>query len=241
MKFHTTPLTDKRIIAVVGHYGSGKTEFSVSLAFQLAAAGEDNLAVVDLDIANPYFRSRERKEDLEAMGVKVYGNAYDTEITAEFPALTAKVRAPLENPDTRVIMDVGGNDAGARIVTQFKKHLREGEYELYCIVNCNRPDTSTLDGALEHIRSIENEIGMKVTGLISNAHFVLYTTAEDILDGWAFTREVSEASNIPLVAVCAPTRLLKPVEKLKKERGVEFTVQEMGLYMRETWLDKAIS
>ena len=93
-----------RIFIVAGHYGSGKTEFSVSLATELANGGVSPLAVIDLDIANPYFRSRERRAELEALGIDVYGSLYKTEITAELPALGAQLRAPLENRDTQETM-----------------------------------------------------------------------------------------------------------------------------------------
>ena len=57
-----------RTIAVMGHYGSGKTEFCVNLAMKMKEDVSD-LALIDLDIANPYFRSRERQKQLEAAGV----------------------------------------------------------------------------------------------------------------------------------------------------------------------------
>ena len=100
---------DRRIMVVIGHYGSGKTEFCVSLAMLLAKNGYGpygRLALVDLDIANPYFRSRERRDLLESAGVRMYGSAYQHEITAELPALGADIRAPLEDADCRAIVDV---------------------------------------------------------------------------------------------------------------------------------------
>ena len=100
---------DRRIMLVTGHYGSGKTEFSVSLAMLLANRGFSpykRLALVDLDIINPYFRSRERRAVLEAAGVPVYGSAYGHEVTAEIPEVSARIRAPLEDKDCRTIVDL---------------------------------------------------------------------------------------------------------------------------------------
>ena len=116
----------RRMIVIAGHYGSGKTELAVSLAMQLAKARDyPRLAVVDLDVANPYFRSRERMALLEGSGIAVYADTFhSTGGTAELPALTAALRAPLEDPGCQTIIDLGGNDAGARVLRQFGKYLR---------------------------------------------------------------------------------------------------------------------
>ena len=160
---------EKRIIAVTGHYGSGKTEFSVSLA-NLLAKEEDReyprLALVDLDIANPYFRSRERKEQLEAQGIRVIGSAYDCEITAELPALSAAARGPLEDEGCRVIVDFGGNDAGALVLHQFRKYFQMDQHLMLAVVNASRAETRTIDGAMEHLAAIEYATGLPLDGLI---------------------------------------------------------------------------
>lgn len=233
-------ITDKRIIAVVGHYGSGKTEFSVSLIHDLAESGVRKLAICDLDIANPYFRSRERKQELNDLGVAVYGSHYGTEITAELPAIDAGIKAPLEDRDTTVVVDVGGDDSGARIMHQFMKYFKSDDCELICIVNKNRPETSTPEGAENHIRRIEAETGLTVTGLVSNAHFIRYTTAQDVFDGWEFTSKLAEKLGKPLLAATAPEHLMGEVRTLQKEKGVEFELFRVGMYMRESWLDKKV-
>ncbi len=139
----------KRILIVTGHYGSGKTEFSVSLAMLLAE--HDNrpyprLALVDLDIVNPYFRSRERTSLLENAGIRVYGGVYKTEITAEIPELAADIRAPLEDKGCFVIVDAGGNDSGAKVLNQFKKYFTPGETDVLAVLNFNRFETRDIDG-----------------------------------------------------------------------------------------------
>ncbi len=230
-------LTGRRITAVVGHFGSGKTEFSVSLAYALAQAGAGKLALIDLDIANPYFRSREQKEPMLAAGISVYASAYGHEITAELPALDPAARAPLEDAQSRVVVDVGGDYSGAKILNQYGKYFIAGEYDLFCIVNKNRPETSTLQGAAAHIHAIEAQTRLRVTGLVSNAHFVSFTKVEDILEGYYFTKELSDMTCIPLSAVCVPRKLLQEVEAMRKEHGYTFDIMPVGLYMRSSWLD----
>lgn len=233
-------ITHKRIIAVVGHYGSGKTEFSVSLVHSLAMSGMKNLAICDLDIANPYFRSRERKQQLNDLGIAVYGSHYGTEITAELPAIDAAIKAPLEDKETTVVVDVGGDDSGARIMHQFMKYFQSDDCELICIVNKNRPETATVEGAENHIRRIEAETGLTITGIVSNAHFIRYTTARDVMDGWEFTAKLCEKLGKPLLAVTAPEHLTEEVKALREKAGAQFEVFTVGMFMRESWLDKKV-
>ncbi|MGN1002198.1 MAG: hypothetical protein ACI4PC_05455 [Oscillospiraceae bacterium] len=224
-----------RRIAVTGHFGCGKTEFAVSLAFALAALGKDErLALADLDVENPYFRSRERKEPLERAGVKVYSDPYGGRNASELQTIDAAIRAPLEDAGCRVILDAGGDFTGAKILNQYKKYFTPGDYQLLCVVNKNRPGTDTVEKALLHLRAIEEATGLRVTGLISNSHLVRLTTAADVAEGWAFTRQVEEASGVPALCACCMESLLPETE------GRGFELFPIGMYMRDSYLDKPV-
>ena len=224
----------ERIIAVTGHFGSGKTEFAVSLAFALAAMKRgERLALADLDIENPFFRSRERQDALEAAGVKVYSDPFHGRNGSELQVISAAIRAPLEDEGCRVVLDCGGDAAGAMILNQFKKYFAL-PHRLLCVVNPNRPGSDTVEKAVEHIRSIEAATGLRVTGLISNAHLIRETTAEDVLRGWAFTAEVAEMSGVPALCACCMESLAPQVE------GNGFYVFPVGMYMRDSYLDKKV-
>lgn len=230
-------MEEKRITVVAGHYGSGKTEFSVSLAVWLARRGRwPHYALVDLDIANPYFRSRERKDLLESLGVRVYGSFYDREITAELPALTAAARAPLENDSCRTIIDLGGDDSGAKVIHQFRRHLTADNHSFLLVVNGNRPRTRDPDGVLEHLYAIQAVTGLTVHGLINNTHMLRETTADDILRGHRLCRTVSEQTGLPLVCNAYPAALVDPaaLADLAQE-----PLLPLGMYLRESWLDRA--
>lgn len=223
-----------RKIAVTGHFGSGKTEFAVSLAFCLAGLGlPGRLALADLDIENPYFRSRERTRSLENAGVKVYSDPFGGRNGSELQTIGSAIRAPLEDERCRVLCDAGGDFTGAMVLNQFRKYFRE-EYQLLCLVNRNRPGTDTVEKALFHLRSIEETTGLRATGLVSNAHFVRYTTARDVLEGWDFTRELAERSGVPALCACCMESLVPEVH------GRGFDVFPLGLYMRESYLDKQV-
>lgn len=228
---------DRRILVVTGHYGSGKTEFCVSLAMRLARFGYGpyrRLALIDLDIANPYFRSREQKATLEQAGVSVYGNAYEHEITAELPALGANIRAPLEDRDCRVIVDVGGNDTGALVLNQFGKYLKPQDALFTAVVNVNRPETRELQGALAHIRAIEHKIGRKVDALINNGHLLLETDASCIERGHELCVRLCEETGCFLWCDCYPKGIVSPAEFNARYEHL----MPLGLYMRPSWLDK---
>lgn len=230
-------LTEKRIIIVTGHYGSGKTEFAVSLAMQLAREKErlfPRLAVVDLDIVNPYFRSRERTEMLEAADVRVYGGIYKTEITAELPELAADIRTPLEDKGCRVIVDAGGNDSGAKVLIQFKKYFTPEETAVLAVLNFSRFETRDVESAAEQIRAIEGVSGLIVGGIVNNTHLLRETTAETILRGHLLSEQFCKRTGKTLLYDCYPEQLVSK-EALS---GIKGALMPLGLYMRPAWLDK---
>ena len=198
----------KRMIVIAGHYGSGKTELAVSLALELAKEEKRDyprLAVVDLDVANPYFRSRERKALLEENGIALYGDAYNsTGATAELPALTAALRAPLEDEGCQTIIDLGGNDAGARVLRQFGKYFEGNDHELWAVVNFRRYETRDVDTCREHVEAIQNELQIPVTGLVNNTHLLRETTVEILREGYEKAKALSHQMNIPLLAFSFP-------------------------------------
>ncbi|MBQ8108923.1 MAG: ATP-binding protein [Clostridia bacterium] len=228
---------DARILVVTGHYGSGKTEFCVSLAMRLARLGYgpyERLSLIDLDIANPYFRSRERKQQLEAAGVGVYGSAYDHEITAEMPALGANIRAPLEDKGCRVIVDVGGNDSGAVVLNQFSKYLGPENALFLIVVNANRPETRSLEGALEHLRAIEEKTGRRMDGVINNCHLLRQTDAECVARGHRLCRELCDSTGLLMWCDCYPEGI---VDGAALKDRYEY-LMPLGMYMRPSWIDK---
>ena len=216
--------TGPRIILVTGHFGSGKTEFSVSLAFALAAMRDEgvadlsSLALCDLDLENPYFRSRELTEEMESVGIRVYSDPYHGRNGSELQTLDPAILAPVQNPDCHVIMDTGGNNTGAMILNQFRKHFG-GEYRMLYVVNKNRPGT--------------------VTGLVSNSHFIRETTADDVKEGYAFACEVGAESGLPVLCACCSAEIARELEA-ENTADTSMEIFPIGLYMRQTYLDKKV-
>lgn len=228
---------DRRILVVTGHYGSGKTEFSVSLSMLLAKKGfapYRRLALCDLDIINPYFRSRERRSMLESAGVPVYGSAYGHEVTAEIPELAANIRAPLEDVDCRTIIDLGGNDSGAMVLNQFGKYFTAENALFLTVVNANRPETRDLHGALEHIRAIERITGHRVQGLINNTHLLRETDAACVAKGHKLCKAIAAETGAFIWCDCYPAGV---VDEAALDGQYEH-LMPLGLYMRPNWLDR---
>ena len=222
-----------RKIVVTGHYGSGKTEFSVSLAILLASRAAGKLAIVDLDIVNPYYRSRECRDILAEAGIAVYGSAFDYEATVEIPALGADVRAPLEDQDCRVIVDMGGNDSGALVLNQYHKYFTDKDTTVLTIVNFNRPETCNIEGALYHIAAIEAAMGIEVSGIVNNCHLLRETNADTIIRGHNLCMTLCEKTGKQLWCDCYPEGVVDPNDLA----GLSGNLLPLGLYMRPTWLD----
>jgi len=225
------------VLVVTGHYGSGKSEFAVNLALAEAAAGR-RVALADLDIVNPYFRSRERADLLEGVGVRVISSSLGHVTTLELPAISPEIRGPLTDAGVEVILDLGGDAVGAKILAQFAADVRRREHRLLLVVNANRPETATADAVLGYLAQIESVTGLRASGLVSNTHLLRETTTADVRAGLALCAEVTRAGGVPLAYVSAiPDALagLTPTERADLDAaGVRLL--PIGLYLRDEWM-----
>ncbi len=222
-------LNDNRVRIIIGHYGSGKTEFSVNYAIALAEQGK-KVALADLDVVNPYFRSREKHELLKSYGILVESSYVEGSGT-DLPSISAGILGPLQNEAYDFVMDVGGDSMGARTLGRYHQYLVDGKYDMFCVVNGNRPETQTVEGLIHHIKSIEKTSRAKVTGLINNTHLLRYTTVEDVLRGQELCRAASEELNIPIKYVSA-------IESVAKDlpTDLEGQILPIKMIMREDWM-----
>ena len=221
---------DKRIRIIIGHYGSGKSEFSMNYVTKLRNEIDGKIALSDLDVVNVYFRTREKKDLLESLNILPIYSSIDAP-TLDLPALSAEIVTPINDKSYSYVMDVGGDNVGARVLGRFNHLIEEGDYDMLCVVNGNREQTQTANQVLEHIKSIEQSSGLKVTGLVNNTHLIRSTTVEDILKGQDIVREVSKLSNIPIKYVACLENL---VDELPKD--LEGEILPIKLYMREEWM-----
>lgn len=193
-----------RISIVTGHYGTGKTEFAVNLALAMAEAGEQ-VMLADLDIVNPYFRSRERRPLLEEAGVRLISSSQACS-DADVPALPAELLTILENRGIRGVLDIGGDPVGARVLARFHPKLIQEDYQLIYVLNANRPEVRDPDSAAAYLRGIEATTGLTCTGIVNNTHLCQETTEAEIRKGAALAAAVSRETGIPVLCHVAEER-----------------------------------
>lgn len=202
------PLTLKKYVLLTGHYGSGKTNVTMQLAFDLAAAGK-KVAIVDLDIVNPYFRSSDYTNVLEAAGISVIAPRF-ARTALDTPSLTAAVYAVFEEsyPADFVLFDVGGDDVGSTALGRFEHYFETIDYQMIAVVNYFRNLTQTVEETLEILHEIESASKLKVSAFINNSHLHKQTTIADIIKGDAYAQKVAEQENLPFLCTTISADLL---------------------------------
>lgn len=223
-------MSDKRLRVVTGHFGSGKTEFSINYAIKLASQKKET-CIVDLDIVNPYFSVREVREYLESLGIRVVAPPIEV-TTAELSTVPAEVLTAFNNKDYEVILDIGGDDIGAVALGQYNRFFREEPYDMFFLINTNRPFTSTVDGIVEYVASIERASRLKATYLINSTNMSYETTVEDIIKGQEIILKASDRLNIPVKYTCAREDL---ADKLPD--GIAGEIFKLKIFMRPAWLE----
>ncbi|MBI4915511.1 MAG: hypothetical protein HY825_06655 [Acidobacteria bacterium] len=190
-----------RVTIVVGHFGSGTTEIALHVALRLAGTGV-TVALVDLDVVKPYFRSRSARDFLTEKGVGVI--APEGELAhADLPIVMPAVRRALQDPAARVVLDVGGDPIGTRALGSVSDVIPVAETDHLLVLNFRRPYTETEDDAVVMARATEAAARIPLTGLISNTHLLGETTPEIVVEGYERAREVGSRLGLPVVAVGA--------------------------------------
>ena len=222
---------DRRIRIITGHYGSGKTEFAVNYVKKLRESVDGRVAIADLDIVNVYFRSREKKEELEEKGIQVIASNLDTAV-ADVPAVSGAMTMPVINKEYQYVVDLGGNDVGRLVLGRIKPLLDHAEADFFMVVNAYRPNTSTPEGIIEQMENLEYAAGLKVTGFINNTNLVRETTAECLLHGDEVLKEVTKRTGVPVKYVS----YVKDVMTEEIPEGLSGELFPMEFNMRKTWM-----
>ncbi len=218
----------QRIVMFVGGYGSGKTEVAVNYCLASRPRAE-SLALVDLDVVNPYFRSREQIATLAEQGVRVIAPA-GALASADLPALPAGISGAILDDDGQLVFDVGGDDVGARALGRYQHYLQQAGYDLWLVVNGSRPFTETPELALSMLRSIEATSRLSVTGLINNTHLMQYTDLAVVQRGEELVSQLSQMTGLPVVFNAVVERLVPSAEGLLRH-----PVLPLQLHMKRPW------
>ena len=192
----------KRLTLFAGHYGSGKTNIAVNYALRLAGEGK-NVVIADLDIVNPYFRTKDSAAVLEAAGVQLISPQFANS-NVDLPALPAEAYRLVQDKSIYGIMDIGGDDRGAYALGRYVPTLKEeNNYRMVFVANCYRPLTRTPEDAMEVMREIEEACKLRFTDIINNSNLASETTPQTVLESQDYMEKLSALSGLPIFATTA--------------------------------------
>jgi len=204
----------KRINLICGHYGSGKTNVAVNLASMLAET-EKNVAIADLDIVNPYFRSKDSERELTAKGIRLICSNYANS-NVDIPALPQDMYAITDDKSLHTIIDVGGDERGALALGRISKGIIDSnDYDMFLVVNCYRPLTKDVDSTIEVMQEIEQACKIKFTGIINNSNLGNETTAEIIYNSLEYAKEIEKATNLKVKFTAIKEDLVSSVKGIE--------------------------
>ena len=225
----------KRLTLFAGHYGSGKTNIAVNYAIALAKEGKQ-VCIADLDIVNPYFRTKDSEKELAETGVTLISPQFANS-NVDLPALPAEAYRLVTDKQIYGIMDIGGDDRGAYALGRYVPAIREeGNYRMVFVANSSRPLTRTPEEAMEVMREIEAACGLAFTDIINNTNLGPETTPETVLDALPYMQQLSKLSGLPIFAHTAETAVaealadkLNPVFPLRlQEKYFDLPSQKPG-------------
>ena len=192
----------KRLTLFAGHYGSGKTNIAVNYALLLAGEGK-KVCIGDLDIVNPYFRTKDSAAVLEKVGVELISPQF-ANTNVDLPALPAENYRLVTDKKIYGIMDIGGDDRGAYALGRYVPAMKaENNYRMIFVANCYRPLTRTPEDAMEVMAEIEAACNLKFTDIVNNSNLGSETTAETVLNSVPFVEKLSSLSGLPVFATTA--------------------------------------
>lgn len=181
-----------------GHYGSGKTNIAVNMALDLRRQ-YDSVAVADLDIVNPYFRTKDSAEDFKEAGIRLIVSQF-ANTNLDLPSMPQDLYAITDDRSMKVVLDIGGDDRGALALGRIAPRIiEENDYDMLMVINKYRPLTPDAQSTLEVMREIEEAGKIRFTGIVNNSNLAEETTPEDVLASLGYAEEVSALSGLPVV------------------------------------------
>lgn len=223
-----TPDKGKRLFVVLGAFGTGKTEFSINLALKLRESGRQT-ALCDLDLVNPYFRSREKDNLLEASGVRVIAPEGALR-NADLPSIPPGLWQLVFNQELSGVLDIGGDSTGARVLGAYAKDLYKQQPAVYYVFNQARYDNADKQSALGSLRRIEARAGLRVNGLVHNTHLLGDTTADLVRTAAKHAERFAMDAGLPLVCHCVRRELADELPEISP-------LFPMGIHMNRPWED----
>ena len=190
-------MDDKRLTIFAGHYGSGKTNIAVNYAVRLAKEGK-KVCIADLDIVNPYFRTKDSEDELNEYGIHLISPQY-ANTNVDLPALPAESYRLVQDKSVYGVMDIGGDDRGAYALGRYAGAIKsEDNYRMAFVVNFFRPLTPSARDAVLIMREIEHAAGISFNCIVNNSNLGTLTTKQNIIDSLSLTEELCRMTGLPL-------------------------------------------
>ena len=191
----------KRVTLLCGHYGSGKTNIAVNMALDLRKQYE-RVAIADIDIVNPYYRTKDSEEILKKAGIRMIASGY-ANTNVDLPSMPQEIYAIVDDRDLHCVVDVGGDDRGAYALGRLApKILEENDYDMFLVINRFRPLTPDASSTEEIMHEIERAASLSFTGIIHNSNLAAESSAEDILSSVQYAHDCAALCSLPLFAHC---------------------------------------
>ncbi len=222
---------DNRIIIVCGHYGTGKSNFSLNLALAERAKGNP-VTLVDLDLVNPYFLSSGYDEKLKEAGIQVIAPKY-AGTNVDIPAIGPEINGIFSREGVSIV-DLGGDDAGATVLGRFHRQLAEHGYEMLYVVNKYRNLTASPEEAVEILQEIERVARCKPTGIVNNSHLKQLTELATIEESISFAKEVAKITQLPIIYQTAPD-YIEGVEEMLEAYSLKEQYFPVEILVKTPW------
>ena len=191
----------KRLTLFAGHYGSGKTNIALNYARALNR-DHNNVVIADLDIVNPYFRTKDSEAALKAEGIGLIVSEFANS-NLDVPAMPKEIYALVDDRSQLGVLDIGGDDRGALALGRYTPAIaEENNYEMLLVVNMYRPLTRTADDTIEVLREIEEACRLPFTAIVNNSNLGPLTTAQTVLNSIPYAQEISCKTGLPVKMTC---------------------------------------
>ena len=227
----------KKVIILIGNYGSGKTEIALNMAVKAAAEGK-RTQVIDLDRINDYFRMSDHVKLLDDKKINLVSPTFVGAGLTQ-TNMPAAVGSAFAQDWDLVIFDVGGDPAGALSLARYHmdfEALEPGQLEVWDIINVRRPMSETPEKILKLKAEMEGFARQTVTGFVHNSNLQAWASAQDLRDGYPIVKAASEMSGIPVVHTTGRKEYL---EEFLRGEGLEakYVGEPLPLvtYMQRSW------
>jgi hypothetical protein len=203
-------MTTSKIIIFTGHYGSGKTNLAINCALDLKMKHK-KVMLVDLDIVNPFFRSKDFQDLCDQAGILLVAPEFAGS-NVDLPFLPSSVNEAFYNQDMVAVFDIGGDDAGAIVLSQYHEKIKMSGYQMLYVINQKRLSIHTPDKAQRLLQEIETASRLRATGIINNTNLGEETIAEIVAGSVAYANTLSVNSGLDIVCTSVRRDLADQLE-----------------------------